>query len=399
MMLRVGFLKIGGAHWTGGINYLVNVLSALHEANAPRVRPLFFASPDDGAFIERVSPFLHEPPILSDLWSSQTPLARRRQIRSIVLQRDKRAETAFRDAGVDVVFHHCSDFFGARFGLPTLSWVADYQHRRLPQHFSRLNYWKRDLGYSALARWSTVLVVSSEDARNDAERFYPVCRGKVEVLRFVARLKGGLPLEELPGVRDRYGLPDRFFYMPNQFWKQKNHLGVLAALRRALRIRPDIVVAASGNLHDTRDRNFPREVVERVKGEKMEDAFRILGMIPFDDILPLMRLSVGVINPSFFEGWSTPVEEAKSVGAPLLLSSIPVHREQADGFARFFDPADVESMADALLRAWDDWPAGPRPEAERDAAARLTARRAAFAERFCDLAELAHARFRAGGRG
>jgi glycosyltransferase involved in cell wall biosynthesis len=60
------------------------------------------------------------------------------------------------------------------------------------------------------------------------------------------------------------------------------------------------------------------------------------------------------VNPSRFEGWSTTVEEAKAVGTPMLLSDIPVHREQAP-HADFFGTDDAAAMADAIASA------SPRP--------------------------------------
>ena len=64
-----------------------------------------------------------------------------------------------------------------------------------------------------------------------------------------------------------------------------------------------------------------------------------------------MRSSVAVINPSLVEGWSTSVEEAKSLRVPLVLSNIPVHREQAIRDAIFFDPHSAAAAAAALLEA------------------------------------------------
>jgi hypothetical protein len=37
---------------------------------------------------------------------------------------------------------------------------------------------------------------------------------------------------------------------------------------------------------------------------------------------------------------------------PLVLSDIPVHKEQASGLARFFDRSSAESLAEALLSVW-----------------------------------------------
>lgn len=56
---------------------------------------------------------------------------------------------------------------------------------------------------------------------------------------------------------------------------------------------------------------------------------KLQGGVAYADVYALMRFSVRVINPSLFEGWSSAVEECKSVGKRLVLSGIPVHREQA----------------------------------------------------------------------
>jgi glycosyltransferase involved in cell wall biosynthesis len=76
-----------------------------------------------------------------------------------------------------------------------------------------------------------------------------------------------------------------------------------------------------------------------------------LGKIPFDHLVGLMRHATAFINPSHFEGWSTSVEEAKSMGKQILLSDLPVHREQCPDRAFFFSPDDPEALALSMLAA------------------------------------------------
>ena len=59
-----------------------------------------------------------------------------------------------------------------------------------------------------------------------------------------------------------------------------------------------------------------------------------------------------MINPSLFEGWSTSVEEAKSLDKRILLSNIPVHREQAPARGIYFDPQDAADLAFKLKQVW-----------------------------------------------
>jgi hypothetical protein len=59
--------------------------------------------------------------------------------------------------------------------------------------------------------------------------------------------------------------------------------------------------------------------------------------------------SIAIINPSYFEGWSTTVEEAKILDLKILLSDISVHREQNPEKAEYFSPDDPQKLADLLL--------------------------------------------------
>ena len=87
----------------------------------------------------------------------------------------------------------------------------------------------------------------------------------------------------------------------------------------------------------------------------MGESFRVLGSIPDHDLLGLMRNSVAILNPSLFEGWSTSVEEAKSLGKTVLLSDIAVHREQAPDLGVYFHPQDAEDLACKLWSTLADY--------------------------------------------
>ncbi len=83
------------------------------------------------------------------------------------------------------------------------------------------------------------------------------------------------------------------------------------------------------------------------------DCFRVLGQIPFDHLVGLMQHAIAFINPSRFEGWSTSVEEAKSMGKQIVLSNIAVHLEQAPERGFFFPADDPEALAAAMMVAYN----------------------------------------------
>ena len=65
--------------------------------------------------------------------------------------------------------------------------------------------------------------------------------------------------------------------------------------------------------------------------------------------MSFMRLiQVQLINPSKSEGWSSTVEQAKSMGKLVLLSNLPVHKEQNPSRSFFFNPNDYLVLSQKL---------------------------------------------------
>jgi glycosyltransferase involved in cell wall biosynthesis len=392
--VRVAFTLIGGSGWTGGRNYLRNLLASLARLGPSRIQPLLFTGTDvDPAELEDLTPNLAAPPRALPLWSHGSASASRLW-RSVLLQRDRAAEAAFRAEGVDLVFQH-SAWLGARFGLPTLAWIADFQHRRLPGMFSPGNWMRREAGYWGLSVASTTILLSSRDARACCERHYPFSRGKTAVLPFAVAPPPESWSGDVAACRARYGLPERFVFLPNQFWKHKNHAAAIEALRLVEKRCPDLILVLSGAHLDSRHPAHPGRVLASIQRLGLDTRALVLGVIPHEDVLTLARGAVAVLNPSLSEGWSTTVEEAKTFQTPLCLSDLPVHREQAPEGTLFFDPRSPRDLADALARAWT----GNHERPSLDLVRRNgRERQDRFAEGFHQIARETVARFQEGSR-
>ncbi len=383
--MRVAFTPFVDLQWTGGLHYLRNLFSALDEAPGRPVQPVLFTAPDvPAATLRLLRPFLSEDPVTVPQWRGRRSV---RLLSAALSGRDRSAEAIFRGAGVDLVFEN-DVWYGSRFGLPTLAWIADFQHCQLPHLFSRWQRMKRSAKYRAYCARASALMVSSEDGKRDCETFFPAARGRVEAVPFAVDLAPSA-LQADAAVAAGHGLPAKYFYFPAQLWRHKNHARLVAALALLKSRGVAVTVASTGNAADVFRPGYPREVAQAVERAGLQANMRFLGHVPYAHIMPLMRASAAVINPSLFEGWSTTVEEAKALGVPLLLSGLRVHREQAPSGTKFFDPDSTEEMADTLQRAWAELPAGPRPEAERCAADAYRLRRADFANRFIAVARRA----------
>lgn len=381
MATRVGFSLIGGRTWTGGYNYLLNLVSALAAHAADRVQPvLFFGLGVSPAEVERFTAvpgaIVVRSPVM-DRVRGGTALAK-----ALLLGRDGEVRALFDAHGVDVAFEN-AQFLGWRFGKPVIAWIPDFQHRFLRRMFTFGGYWKREFGFRMQMLSGRRIMLSSQDACDQCEALYPSTRGRTSVVRFAVPAPPPLAPSFARRIADDYELPERFFLLPNQFWRHKNHACAIEALRVLRERGHDVTIAAPGNQLDPRDPTHFARLSESVRNAGLERRFRMLGMIPLEHLHALMQTCVALINPSKFEGWSTTVEEAKSAGVRMILSGIPVHREQAEGFAEFFDPDRPEELARILLDNLSPAHARPAPHDSASAAARVRE----FAENFCALVE------------
>jgi glycosyltransferase involved in cell wall biosynthesis len=348
--LRVAFTTIPRRLWAGGYNYQANLFAALNRYRPGEFTPVVFAGPrDDAAELAALAAI----PGVEIVRSSAFDGGISGLAAALMLGLDGAANSEFGANHIDVVFENAR-FFGWRLPYPTVAWFPDFQHRRLPQLFSASARWRRDFGFRIQIASRRLIMLSSESALRDCARFYPGLTNPTSVVRFATQPAAESLAADPSAVLAQYGLPSTYFYLPNQFWRHKNHGVVVDALRILSKRPADIVVVASGGKDDPREPGYFDDIMRRIAEWNLAGNFRYLGMIPLPHVYALLRACTALINPSRFEGWSTTVEEAKSFGVPMILSDIDVHREQAGGSACYFGTDDPEALAGQLWRISQD---------------------------------------------
>ena len=59
-----------------------------------------------------------------------------------------------------------------------------------------------------------------------------------------------------------------------------------------------------------------------------------------DQMMQVVKHSLGVLYPSFAEGWGMPIAEAIALNKPVICSDIKAHRESGQGLVTYLDPLD-----------------------------------------------------------
>lgn len=380
-VIRVAFaIENIGQDWLGGINYFHNLFSALHELPGKPIEIVIFTGMDtDLHGLESYGEVVR-----TRLLDKRNFSRRLRKLMEKVTSRDLLLYVILRQYRIDVLSHSGCLWKGS--GIPALVWITDFQYKHLPHLFDKAWIKYRDNVLERYCRYADAILLSSNNAKEDLMYFFPRCKTGVRVLQFVSRENKSLTAQL---VRDKlasvYDLDRPWFHLPNQFWVHKNHVIVLEALRILRGSGHNPLVVTTGNTTDSRDlAHFPA-LMRKVDEYGLQKMFRVLGIVPYDHMISLMRYSIAVINPSLFEGWSSSVEEAKSIGKKILLSDIAVHREQAPERGSFFGGDDAEGLAALMLDAMNSH--DPSNELKQASLAQddLKIRRERFAQQYLDI--------------
>jgi glycosyltransferase involved in cell wall biosynthesis len=337
--LRIGLALRSTSDWMGGHHYVlscIDALLALPTEERPEIH-LLWASP--GARQE-AEPFL-------DRVQGRAHLAMASRL------------------GLDFVYP-IKEILEAPSGVAWGGWIVDWQQRHLPDMFSQPEHVMREFRYRVMAESAPVVAHSSTQARDDTERWVSGASAALRVLNFRATLESDALAGDVEDVRKRYDLPPRFAVVSNQWFRHKNHPVVIEALRLLQARGLTVPCVVTGRPDDHRWPDYGPSVQRRIVELGLSDTVRLVGLVPRADQVLLIRAAAVVIQPSLFEGWSTIVEEARSLGKMIVVSDIPVHREQAPPGGHFFDPTDPASLADTLEQVWSE-PSIPEATRERQA--------------------------------
>lgn len=366
--------------WYGGRNYFVSLFTALHKIAPSELEMVLVMGHKTVSNLPEQFPWVKT--LRTSMMDRMHPAWLLRQLTLRKLGTDPLLESFLNRNGVDLLSH--STQFAKRSRIKTIPWLYDFQFMHLPELWTEKQIRWSAQRYKNACQFGNGVIVSSNDAAKDLKLFAPDYRQKIYVLPFVSNPVNFDFLPSSEDIRTRYALPATYFHLPNQFWANKNHRIVIDALALLGQRGINVTVACTGKTFDGRLPQHFDHLMAHCRALGVEDRFRILGTVPQADLQGLMAHSVGVINPSRFEGWSTTVEEAKTMHKTLLLSDIAVHREQASQYGKFFSPDDVETLANLLIEVQE---LVPKPLIEHDTCIDYESRLTAFGQAYYSAIE------------
>ncbi|WP_347927688.1 glycosyltransferase [Pseudomonas helvetica] len=327
--------------WIGGTYYIKNLISSLNEIADSEKPDVWIISHSKESF-DFINGSTGYPRLNwikpANIANIDGGISRRTKLLSWLTPRFFKNQMRF-----DLVFPYPIDTRMQQ----TACWIPDFQDKRLPDFFSADELAARDAQHRQYFQNYKHLVFSSEAVKADFNEFFPEANVNQYVVRF-ATFENRSVGKSKAEVLQRYGLPETFFYCPNQFWIHKNHDVVIDAVDLLKKRGVNVTVAFSGKEHDHRAPDHTSRLKSKVEMLGLTDNIRFLGFIPRDDQMVVFEAATCIVQPSLFEGWSTVIEDAKSVSQYVIASAIPANIEQSQKNIDFFEPDDAEQLSRLL---------------------------------------------------
>lgn len=341
--MKLGILFNFQSTWMGGIIYIINFVNAINfldDEDKPEIIVFYSKS------LEKYINEFNYPYIT--FVESEFPSIIKGFVQSWLKRRNIFIDSLISEYSLDTIYPVRNFPVKNRTKANVVAWYADLQHKYYPEFFTRITLIHRTIRLHYMLRNADKLVVSSQAVKDDFFKFYPPKKNlKFHIYHFVSINKDfdDITIEDL---RSKYGLPEKYFMISNQFHKHKNHKVLLLALAKLKSMGIRFHFAMTGKFPEAKDSPYIAELHSIIEKYDLKGELSFLGLIPRKDQMQLMNHCQAVIQPSLFEGWSTVIEDAISIQVPVIASNLDVNIEQLQDKGTYFEPHNTDQLVEIL---------------------------------------------------
>jgi glycosyltransferase involved in cell wall biosynthesis len=234
---------------------------------------------------------------------------------------------------------------GVRLACPYITTSWDIAHRitpYLPEFSKNLNEVRnREKVAASVFAGAYKVVVGTNRGKNELESIYGLTEERLLVNPFPQVVKF-----ESTNIARRV---NRIIY-PANFWPHKNHIVLIKAINllrdsKALNVELVLTGSDSGSLG---------QIKTLIENMSLSDNVDLRGFVSVNELSELYSSSSLLVFPTLIGPDNLPPLEALAHGCKVTVSDIPGAREQFGAFATYFDPYDVNSVAEAVEKGLTD---------------------------------------------
>lgn len=210
----------------------------------------------------------------------------------------------------------------------TLGYIYDLQHIDLPKFFTRSEIKKRNQDFKHLIDNTDGILVNSFFVKKGILKNFKIKKKNLNVIPFLPYKYDSFSNTN-KNIREKYDLKNNFFIICNHFWKHKNHQIAFQAFQKLQHQYKKLDLVCTGITEDSRFPNYFEELKKKFNKQIQANKIKILNLIPRSDQLELIKNSLGVIQPSLYEGGPGGFSsyEAISLKKNLIISDLKINKE------------------------------------------------------------------------
>ena len=310
--INVAFVvNFASQKWLGGYNIIINLIETILIDKKSLINPILII---DSKSKVKIPKSLKKIKIIQTNFFSNISLFERiiEKLKILIFGKSLKYERFFLKHKIHILSHTILPL-GKKSEVRSFPWIPDFQFLYYPKNFTKKNRLMKLINTLFCSFCSTNILLSSKEVKKDIKKISTYAFKKSKVNSFVFNMPKRNTIQNNGYLKKKFKIPNKFFYLPNQYWIHKNHKLVLYALSEAIKKNSSIFIVSTGYADDHRKSGYFNEISRVIAKFKLENNYKYLGTVSYKDVMNLMYNSVAVINPSKFEGWSSSVEQAKSM--------------------------------------------------------------------------------------
>ena len=265
---------------------------------------------------------------------------------------------AIRKQSFDVFFSptHYSPLFAP---CPQIISILDISYKHFPELFKKKDLFQLNLWGEYSVKRAVKIITISNSAKSDIIREYHVPEAKVEVAYLVVKKTGKSKMTKKE-ILEKYSVEGPFILFVGTLQPRKNIVRLIEAFSAIIHPRGEGALVPAGVGEELRLVIVGRkgwdykEILDAPKKFGVEDKVLFLENVSDKDLPEFYKNAECFMLPSLYEGFGLPILEAMKYGCPVLTSDISSLPEAGGEAAVYFDPYDVNDMADKIKKVLED---------------------------------------------
>jgi glycosyltransferase involved in cell wall biosynthesis len=207
------------------------------------------------------------------------------------------------------------------------------------------NMYRRMIVPGVVKKCQKLITVSEFEKKRIAD-FFHLDNQKIEAVHngVSSHFKPVTDVAELAYLKNKYKLPDRFFFFFGNTDPKKNTGGVLKALSLFLKNSDEKIPLVMLDF----DRKELAKLIQDTGDPIIRDYIILTGYIPNTELPGIYSLSTLFLYPSLRESFGIPMLEAMACGVPVITSNTSSMPEVGGDAALFIDPFKPEQITEAM---------------------------------------------------